>query len=256
MMKIYDLDISYGTQVKPQASPYCSTIEELVDVMQNAGLDGALIRCTDTDIVSTQTGNARLARDLRIAKAKGLDVWGLWALLPSCTDETPKPKDIYAAMKEDGIGALYVNPQDHQFCAHPGAMGDYYAVAEEKKIPMVFSTLHGLTPDQMHDILRAFPKLHCIIRFAGHWPKGRMLYPFLENYENTCLDTGYRWDDLGVEDIVRRYGAHRLLMSSSYPNHYIGASMAHVRCAEITPEQMELIFSGNLLRMLKEADLA
>ena len=87
MMKIYDLDISYGTQVKPQASPYCSTIEELVDVMQNAGLDGALIRCTDTDIVSTQTGNARLARDLRIAKAKGLDVWGLWALLPSCTDD-------------------------------------------------------------------------------------------------------------------------------------------------------------------------
>ena len=74
MMKIYDLDISYGTQVKPQASPYCSTIEELVDVMQNAGLDGALIRCTDTDIVSTQTGNARLARDLKVAKAKASSI--------------------------------------------------------------------------------------------------------------------------------------------------------------------------------------
>ena len=254
-MKILDFDLSYGTQVRPQVSPFCNTAEELAAVMRNAGIDGGLIHCTDTDIVSTQVGNARLAGDLKKMRQSGLTVWGLWALLPSCTDETPRPQVLKGIMKQNGIGAVYVNPKAHQFCAHPGAMGDYYAMAEEEKIPVFFSSRYDMTPERVHDVLRQFPRLRCVVQIAAHWPKGRMLYPFLENYENTCLETGYRWDDQGIEDVIRRYGAHRLLYSSNYPDHYIGASMAQVRCAEITHEEMSKIFGGNLLRLIKEAGL-
>lgn len=91
---------------KSSHSPFRNTIEGLIAVMQNAGVDGGLIRCTDTDIVSTQTGNARLAKVLKTAQTARLDVRGLWALLPSCTDETPKPKDIFTSMMANSIGCV------------------------------------------------------------------------------------------------------------------------------------------------------
>ena len=254
-MNIYDCNLRYGTQVKPTGYHSCNTIEELIVEAKRAGITGGFLRCVDTDYTGVVFGNNKLTKDLAKAHNAGLNMWGVWGLVPSCTGETPAPYDLFDQMKQNHIGAIYFNPLSHQYFARKSVIGDYCALAEEKKIPVICVSDYGMTPDITDDLLKDFPKLRAIIIICRHWNQGRQIYPFLENYENVMIDTSYRWDDQGVEDVIRRYGAHRLIMGTGFPEHYMGGPIAHVHCAEISNQEKELIFSGNMIRLMEEAGL-
>lgn len=254
-MNIYDCNLRYGTQIRPTGYRRCDTIEELILQAKRSGINGGFLRCVDTDYTGVVFGNAKLTRDLVKVRNAGLDMWGAWGMVPSCTRETPAPQDLFDQMKQNHIGSIYFNPQEHHYFPRKTVIGDYCAMAEEKKIPVIFVSDYGVDVNQADDILKDFPKLRAIIILCRHWNQGRQIYPFLEAYENVMIDTSYRWDDQGVEYVVQNYGAHRLMMGTGFPEHYMGGSIAHVHCAEISQQDKELIFSGNMIRLLEEAGL-
>ncbi len=251
-MKVYDCNISYGYSVAGVPYKLCETFQELSGEMKNAGISGGLIRATATDTTGVIFGNTRVANDIKDSE---LDVWGVWGLVPSFTSELPSPEKLPAVMAENKIGALYMNPQAHQYLAYPSVMRDYMKMAEDRKIPLLFNTGLGLSIKEISDLLEAFPKLTCILCFKNAWPSGRVTRPFLSLYPNLHLDTAYLVDDQGIEDIVKDFGAERIIHGSSFPSLYIGAQMANVCAADISESDKEAIFSGNLERILKGADL-
>ena len=227
-MKMYDCDLCCG--YVPGCKP-CLSPEELLAAAGRAGLSGGLVRTIVTNLSGLVAGNRMLAEMLSILPE---DYYGMWALSPSCVGEVADPQSLPAQMANSRIRALYVNPKDHQFLARPSVMGDYYAMAEERRIPLYLCTDYGLSLGEIDDILAAFPKLTCILNFCETWPSMRRLYPFLERYENLLLDIAYQWDDQGIEHLVRRFGAGRLLMGSYFPQLYIGGMLTYVHCAEIS----------------------
>lgn len=254
-MVFLDCNLSYGTIIKPTGYRKCDTIDELISQLKRAGIAGGLVHCIDCDTVGAVYGNKRIAKDIKASKHSGVDLKGMWALLPPCTKETPSPIELPSLMQEHDIAALYCNPAEHMFMPRVSVMGDYYAMAEEKSIPIVFYSDFGFSLEVMDDILETFPNLRCIIDIQGHWPKGRQLYPFLERYPNTYVDLAYRWEDRIIEDIVSRYGASRILFGTGFPVHYLGGAIAQVIGANISEEDKRMVSGGNLLRLLREARL-
>lgn len=255
-MKLYDCNLSYGRHfIATQYTP-CPTIDELCEELANAGLDGGFVRCLASDTTGARYGNEKVAQEIGYARKQyGLDLYGAWALLPSSTREIPAPDKLPAEMAKNHIGALYMLPKIHRYLARPLVMGDYMAMAQERKIPVILDTKYGLTMDQICDMLEAYPKLTAVVACEGSWPNARQFYPLLEAFPNVALDLTYMWDDQGIEEIVDRYGADKLLLGSGFPERYLGGFIAYVRAAEISDEDKALIFGGNFERLVKEANL-
>ena len=109
--------------------------------------------------------------------------------------------------------------------------------------------------EKIYDIMKDFPDLTAIISDGDCWPNGRKLYPLLSSYRNLYLDLSYVMDAGGVEDMVGRFGAQKLLFGTGFPARYTGSMLGVVRSADISEEDRELIFGKNLERILEEAKL-
>lgn len=251
-MVVFDCNLSYGKYVSGGPEKPCNTLGELEGELVRAGIAGGFVYHAAMDTAGVVTGNALLAGDLENASQK---LWGVWSLLPSCTGEIPGPQDLPAAMRQNGIAALRLNPQGHKYLPLPAILDDYLALASERNIPIRIDTGCGVTLEQAYAYLAAFPKLTCILTHADCWPCDRQLRPFLERFENVVLDTTYLLTDQGFEEIVRKYGASRLLFGSGFPACYLGAHLLTLFHSDISQADKQAILGGNLERLVKGANL-
>lgn len=249
-MKVLDCNIFYGAT--PNGKPYknCDTFAELCSAMRNSGIDGGLIRCGYSTTVGVVYGNNMVAADVNSKQAADFSMWGVWNIIPPHTNEIPSPEKLPEEMAKNKIAALYLNPKEQRFVPNRISIGAYLKMAEERKIPVILNTCHGLTMAQIGDIMEMYPKLTAIVGDTDCWPNARRLYPLAYSYENLYLDLSYVMDDQGVEDMTRRFGADRILFGTSFPERYTGSVMAMVRAAEISEEDRAKIFGGNLERLI------
>lgn len=252
-MNVYDCNLSYGRYVSGGPLKPCGTVGELEGELERAGIAGGLVYHRAADGAGVAVGNRLLADD---TKAAGRTLWGVWTLLPSCTGEIPGPAELPAAMGANGIRALRINPKVHKYMPLPHVLGDYLEMMESRRIPLHIDTGCGITLEAADGLLGAFPRLTVLLTHADCWPCDRLLRPFLERYENLCLDTTYLLTDQGFEELVRRYGAHRLLFGSGFPSCYLGAHMLTLRHTDIAEADRDAILGGNLQRLVEGVDLA
>jgi predicted TIM-barrel fold metal-dependent hydrolase len=84
----------------------------------------------------------------------------------------------------------------------------------------------------------------------------RYTYPLLERYPNVHLTTDMlSITDGGVEGIVARFGARRLVFGTGFPRRYAEAAMLQLAQAEIPEADRRAIASANLQRLLTESSL-
>ncbi len=252
-MKILDCHLFYGATNNGQPYRNCDTFAGLTAELDRAGIAGGLVRCAYSNTVGVNYGNDFLAREL--AGSGNEDLWGVWAVLPPFTGETPPPEALPARMKQNHIGALYLDPKTHRYELCGLTMDALLDMAEQRRIPVMLHTALHLSVTQIYNVLAAHPKLTAIVGDCDCWPNARRLYPLAATYENVRLDLSYVMDAGGVEDMTARFGAEKLLFGTAFPARYTGSMLAVVRAAAITEEQRALILGGNLERMIKEADL-
>ena len=245
-MQFLDCNLSYGPEALGAQVKSCTNIAALKAHLIRAGIAGGLVSKACSEVGYS---NASLAEDLR--DETGL--WGVWRLLPSSAGEIPPPQSMPNAMKAQGIAALTICPESNRFMPSKLAMGDYYEMACERKIPLLLNTSRGLTLEQAAELLRDFPAMTCILTYANCWPSDRRLRPFLDTYENLYLDMSYILTDSWLKDFRMKYPASRLLFGSAFPESYLGAHMMVIRHAEIAEEDKRLIAGENLMRLLREA---
>ena len=252
-MEILDCNLSFGATNNGEPYKNCDTFRELLAELDRAGIGGGLVRCAYSDTVGVRYGNDFIARTVLSARAENRRFWGVWAALPPFTGETPSPANLPGAMAKNGIGAVYVDPQTHRYELNSLTMGDFFAVMEDCRIPVLLSTAHNLSMAQIYAIMENFPRLTAVVSDGDCWPNGRRLYPLADRYENLRLDLSYVMDAGGVEDMTARFGAKKLLFGTAFPARYTGSMLAVVRAAAIPDADREKIFGGNLEDMLKEA---
>ena len=258
-MEFLDCNLNYGPQASGENLTCCAGIDGLAAEMKRAGISGGLVVRTVKEAVLS---NQSLAEDIKnISETDHINhidkenFKGVWQILPSCTDETPPPRDLHGLMKKNKIGAITVNPKAHKYLPRKNVIGDYLEMASERKIPVLLNTSRGLTLEQADDIMRDFPGLTAVLTLDDCWPNDRYLRPFLDAYPNLCLDMTYMLTDCGLKDLLKKYPAEKILFGSGFPVSYMGAHMLVIKHAEIPEEDKRKIAGENLKKLLREACL-
>jgi len=253
-MIILDCNLNFGATNNGNPYSNCDTFEDLCAEMERSGIDGGLVRCTYSDTVGVNYGNNFLAE--KIKESGNRNLFGVWAVLPPFTDETPPLEKLPSLMKSNRIAAVYINPATHRYVPSELTLGEMFGVFEQRKIPVILNTDRGVGMDLIYKILSRFPELTAIVGDSDCWPNARRLYPLAYRYNNVRLDLSYVMDAGGIEDMVSRFGAEKLLFGTAFPNRYTGSMLAVTRTACISEEDREKIFSRNLIRMTEEADFS
>ncbi|MCR5784000.1 MAG: amidohydrolase, partial [Clostridia bacterium] len=143
----------------------------------------------------------------------------------------------------------------HRWELNTLTMGGTFDLLQQERIPLLLNTACGVNMGQIYAVMSEFPRLTAVIADSDCWPNARRLYPLAYKYENLRLDLSYVMDAGGVEDMVSRFGAEKLLFGTAFPYRYTGSMLAVVRSADISETDREKIFGLNLIKMLEEAGL-
>ena len=184
----------------------------------------------------------------RTAKTPG--AYGVYLLLPAVAGETPPVETLAEGFAEHRIAGFALGNEPFGVPYDPLMLRDEFAACESLRIPVFYHRAGRLSFEFLCAIMEKHPRLTVALSIDEEWPNARKLYPLMKAYEgiHLCLSE-HVWMG-AVEDLTQKFGAQRLLYSSSFPKRYAGGTVLMVQNADITQKDKDLIFRGNLKRLL------
>ena len=229
-----------------------ANVADLFSEMDYYGVKSALIR--HVNIERTALLSNQLIVDF-MQEDKNNRLFGCWSILPSQCNELPKTDDFFAEMKKNRIAALTLSPFEHRYVPCQLTLGKILDAATERKIPILLDAFAGRW-DDLYAFLKEFPDLYCIyLEKVGKWGSDRNIRPLLENYENFHFEISGYWVPGGVYDLVKKYGAERILYGSNLPRYNQGCSMLQLKQSGITDEEITKVAGKNLAKLIGQAEL-
>jgi len=179
------------------------------------------------------------------------DIVPTWCVLPPHTGEFGNTEDFLHALQENGIKTVWIFPVEHNYLPYDDTMSEIFTLMGKYKIPL-FCKLDIIS---IGKLAANFPSLPIIAVNQGPHSIERYLRPVMDRYSNLYIETSSYITDCALEELSRRYGSHRILFGSGYPNNCSGASMWHVRFADLKLNDKKQIARKNLERLLGEVRL-
>ena len=246
-MKLFDCTCGFGLY-PTRVYRFARTAAELIEEMDFCGIDQALVYHTAQRLDLPSSGN-----DLLMKEIEGYPrLVPTWTILPSQTGEQPAVDVILKGMREQGVRALRLFPEDHRYFLDDITWADQMEVYQERRIPLIIKA----NLRKLKELLRAFPDLVVVTGTQGCDPHDRYAWPLIERFPQLHYETaGYTVDGI-IEEFCQRYGASRLVFSTGFPDHASGAALLTLAHAEISESDRQAIAHGNLSRLLSEANLA
>ena len=248
---LYDVNLFIGCpSVKGTSTPISSAFELLRELDEHS-IKKALVWHIAQHDVSPVIGNELLSK----AVAESERLLGCWTILPPQTGEVIN-ESFFLDMKKNRIFALRVFPRSHNFLLNYTVFGDFLNEISNRKIPLLLSLERGIQWQDIYNLLKDFPRLTCILCDIGIWGVDRYTWPLLESYPNLYLETSLlSLEAGGIEAVVKKFGAERLLFGSGFPERYFEASILQLLHSEISESDKEKIASQNLERLIEEVML-
>lgn len=219
---------------------------ELIRKMQYYGIEGAMVYHSLASGYSPSVGNRLLLDEIKDYSF----LKGVWVVLPHHTGEFPKPEGLRIEMKNNNIKAVRIFPaaKDHGFSISDWCCGELFDMLEACRVPLMVD-LDQLAWDELYGILSAHPGLRVILT-GLHYNCGRNLYPLLDKFEHLYIETiGFKPFN-GIEDVCRRFGAHRLIFGTCSPLYSGGAAVGMISYAPVSHGEKCMIAGGNLEKLL------
>ncbi|MBQ6066822.1 MAG: hypothetical protein IJK89_08365 [Clostridia bacterium] len=176
--------------------------------------------------------------------------WGVYLMLPAVAGETPPVETLAEGFAEHRIAGFTLGNDRYGVPYHPLMLKDELAACERLHIPLFYHRAGQLSFEFLCEIMEKHPALTVALSIDEEWPNARKLYPLMKAYEgiHLCLSE-HVWMG-AIEDLTAKFGASRLLYSSSHPRRYAGGTVLMVQNAAIPQEDKDLIFRGNLKRLI------
>lgn len=229
------------------------TPPDLLAEMDRIGIGEAMVYHVLSHEYDPAYGNAMLSRELDGQQR----LHPVWTVLPPHTGEMPEPDELVTQMRHHGIRMARMFPSaaagSHRFSLQEWCSGSLLGALEAAGIPLAidFCLFRRAEPPwtELHEAASRHPDLNVIlIGIQGR--NNRTLFPLLEQHPRIHLETlGYNVHR-GIENIVRTFGADRLVLGSGYPSRSLGAARLHVDRADLSTHDRQLIAGDNLRRLL------
>ena len=105
--------------------------------------------------------------------------------------------------------------------------------------------------EELHELCGSYPELPVVLGRTGY-REMRAIYALLAGHENFYLDISTFLLYGGLEEVVERFGAGRLVFGTGMPISDPAGAATKLRYAEVDDETKEMIAHGNLEGLLGE----
>lgn len=246
-LSFFDANCQIFDSVNTDEATVVSTPEKLIGEMDRCGVSRAMVWHGNIVMAGSVTSNADIAK---VATKYSDRFVGIWSFLTDQCDEIPGPDELFRQMKENNIGALTLMPTSHRFMPVRIAIGKTMDAATERKVPVVLFPSELGSWKGVYDFMREFPNATVILTNLGLWGADRNIRPLLEAYPNLHVELGQYWVPEGIDDLVKIYGADRLLYGSDMPHFGFGSTMIPIINSSSKREDVEKMANGNITRLI------
>lgn len=215
---------------------------ELLAEMQRLDVARALVRITpETLDWDVPAANAALLA----VGAEAPQLVPCPVVVPASGGDFPPEEEQVAELVARGARAVWIRPDYDHWLLAPWQSAPLFAALEARRLPVL--CLQRLVPTPaLADLAAAYPRLPLLFAELGYRDQ-RSYLPLLERFPNVRLVLGPPYAvHRGIEQLVSRVGAERLLFGSGFPAAEPMAAIAQLLYAEISEADQGLIGAGNL----------
>ena len=229
----------------PLATAY--NFEEMRGCMHSCTISGGLISHWSGLTLSPQHGNGALLEAIYTADANWRMVFTGLPLYPA--DEGPLPG---RHMPHERLAGVRLFPKSHSYALVEWVVGSLLEWQEMHGLPLfLWHTEIGW--NDVYNLAEKHPKLPIVVetqceKILYHM---RTLLPLMRDCDNVYVETSNLTGQGYIEQIVRDFGANRVLYGSFFPVNDPAVAMGMLLDADIGQRERSLIASGNLLRLLE-----
>ncbi len=242
-LRFFDCNCCVGSSQKQLPETRLGT-DELLRVLARCGVERALVVHAHSLELSPSEGNRRLAELCRQRE----ELLPCFVLLPHHTGEMPGGPGLIEYLQDGGARAVRLCPGLHRYRLEEPWSGDLLATLEQAGYPVLIAATE-ISHEDLLQVLRDHPRLKLVL-LRPWYRDARLLYPLLERYENLYVEISFYQPFRGLEDMVSRFGAGRLLFGSGMPEYDPASTVAAVRWLDVPWEDREAIAGKNLERIL------
>ena len=220
--------------------------------LAHAGIAGALVHHGLGRDYDAAVGNEALLRELAEAPAAGDGEAALVpcvTLLPTHTEELPPPAEHLPALIRAGVRGARLYPKTQNFSLEEWCAGELFAAVERHRLP-VSVDLAETDWNTIHRVCAAHPALPLIVTRVNYRHE-RFLYALFKEHAALRVEISFFQGHRGIEEVVERFGAQRLLFGTGLPFYETGGPTAMVTLADVGDEARRAIAGGNLLGLFE-----
>jgi predicted TIM-barrel fold metal-dependent hydrolase len=245
-LRFFDSNCWIG-RVNNRGPVYMRTVGDLMGSMDSCGIEKAMVSHALARYSHPRIGNELLLQE--IANQKRLV--GCFVLLPHGTGELGRLEDYVENMIARGVRAARIFPESQRFSMEDWSADRLLGCLAERRIPL-FIWSREISWPALHRMCRKYPRLPVVAEQCDEetYRNLRYLYPLLEECGNLSLEVHNSHLYLQTDDIVKRFGAERLVFSTYYPVDDPHCAMMLITHGAFSSEEKEKVAHGNLESLL------
>lgn len=231
--KFYDLPMSYH-----------GTAAEMLKKSREAGITHSVVFSVATKPQQVASINRFIAEEV----AAMPNLVGLGAVHPESEDQEA---DI-ANIAELGLKGVKLHPDIQGFDIDDPRCMKIYEICRERGLLVLIHMgdprYDCSSPDRLMTVLEKFDRLKVIGAHFGGWGVWKEAAKKLSPYPNLCVDCSSSFAFMPPEearDIIRIYGAERVIFGTDYPMWEYKAELERFKAIGLTDEEEQLILYKN-----------
>ena len=229
--------------------------EVLLDEMEWAGIHGAFITHSAAKEYDPMYGNRMLTRELK----KSARLYGVWAVMPHQTGESPAPGELIKEMRDNNIKAVRMCPRSHRFPFNVDFCGELFAALEEEGILLMVEGGHLYANDvlegtnqvlvgELDAVMTCFPHLNVLLQ-GGRWDATRFIHWLMAKHPNLYVELSAHQGNRAMEFFSEWFGAGRILFGTGALEKSPGAAKSFVDYCTLTGEEKASVAGLNVAKL-------
>ena len=226
------------------------TVEDLIKVGLDAGIDGFVVQSVATTPHQVQSINEFIAKS--VAESDGLLV-GLGTLHPDSQDIAGDIKHL----TELGLKGVKLHPDIQRFKIDDYRCLKIYELCENMGLPILMHTgdhrYDYSNPNRLLPVMEIYTDLTVIGAHLGGWSiwdEAAEKLSGLPNLYVDCSSSLYALSPEKARSLIRTYGAKKVLFGTDYPMWEPKAELERFFALGLTPEENNLILYQNTADLL------
>ncbi len=242
--EIFDAHVHLGHDIDGMVGVF----EELARVQQRYGITGSFMFCLD-EPDRHPAFRAANDRTLEFAARSG------GALIPFVRlDLAEEPVEEARRCLDRGARGIKLHPRAQGFTLNDERLVPVFAIAAEKRVPILIHGGRGLPPiaDHLARLVDEYPDAELIIAHAGIADLAALAKRF-SGKEGVFFDTSV-WSAVDLLDFYRQIPPEQILYASDYPYgrqpNSLLIALRTARIAGLDEDDVRLILAGNAQRIV------